>query len=543
MVIIHMRRWVAGAAALLMLLALLGACRGSGNTGTSGQPANVTSTASPAVSAQPQASPSATRSTATRASGAGAGSPSPVTTARSQASPSASPTRPTGNASRTPTAAPTNETQPTPTPASTQPSTPPKPAQLTPTPTGAVDQPLPGGEYTPEPADTSNLLTVVEQGFGQASGASELGYGFVVKNPRADAAIMSSPYVVTAYDAAGAALETAEGVIDAVSPGQSLGVGGSIYLDASQTATRVEVSVSDGVSQTLDQPLVFTAGKTRYFTGESYPYVTGVVTNPAPVALQDLIVQAVLRDASGTIIGGGYANLDFLPAGRETGVLALVASSVAPVSVDLYASITSDTLNPQWGSVPAGAQDLTLVKQGWGTSADGAQGGYGFVVTNPNTDKEILDARFQIIAYDAGGYVLDVETAPVSRLLPGETYGVGGFIVLPAGAMLDRVEVQAMTGVYADAAGAPAALSTADATYVSSGDYPVVTGAVLNGRDTELTNVDVSAIAYDAAGNVIGGGFVLLDNPVPAGSQAAVEVQIVAQGEPASVELYATTSE
>jgi len=51
----------------------------------------------------------------------------------------------------------------------------------------------------------------------------------------------------------------------------------------------------------------------------------------------------------------------------------------------------------------------------------------------------------------------------------------------------------------------------------------------------------VSAIAYDEAGEIIGGGFTYLDF-VPANGKAAVEVSITSTGIPATTELYAIVS-
>jgi len=57
----------------------------------------------------------------------------------------------------------------------------------------------------------------------------------------------------------------------------------------------------------------------------------------------------------------------------------------------------------------------------------------------------------------------------------------------------------------------------------------------------DLENIRVAAVAYDEAGNIIGGGFTYLDF-VPANGQAAVEVSITTSGVPATVELYPTIS-
>jgi hypothetical protein len=51
----------------------------------------------------------------------------------------------------------------------------------------------------------------------------------------------------------------------------------------------------------------------------------------------------------------------------------------------------------------------------------------------------------------------------------------------------------------------------------------------------------VSAIVYNEAGDIIGGGFTYLDF-APANDKTAVEVSITCIGTPAKIELYATVS-
>ena len=81
--------------------------------------------------------------------------------------------------------------------------------------------------------------------------------------------------------------------------------------------------------------------------------------------------------------------------------------------------------------------------------------------------------------------------------------------------------------------------STDNVKFVADNYSPKVTGVVKNLSDQQLDNIRVSAIAYNDAGDIIGGGFTFVDF-VPASAQAAAEVSITTSGTPAQVELYPT---
>jgi hypothetical protein len=82
-----------------------------------------------------------------------------------------------------------------------------------------------------------------------------------------------------------------------------------------------------------------------------------------------------------------------------------------------------------------------------------------------------------------------------------------------------------------------APFTTADVGYVPT-NAPSVTGTVSNTSTADQSNVMVYALAYSDDGAIIGGGSTVLQSIV-AGGQETVEIGIVANGAPATVELYA----
>ena len=81
-----------------------------------------------------------------------------------------------------------------------------------------------------------------------------------------------------------------------------------------------------------------------------------------------------------------------------------------------------------------------------------------------------------------------------------------------------------------------------DATYrPGSYGFDNVTGFVVNPYDQDVSNLRVSAIVFNEAGDIIGGGFTFLDF-ASASTQTAVEVSVTVAGTPTRAELYPALS-
>jgi hypothetical protein len=63
----------------------------------------------------------------------------------------------------------------------------------------------------------------------------------------------------------------------------------------------------------------------------------------------------------------------------------------------------------------------------------------------------------------------------------------------------------------------------------------------MNPYDIDISDLWVYVIAYDDSGDIIGGGYTLLDF-IPANGEAVVEASVTVSGIPASLEFYATVS-
>ena len=97
------------------------------------------------------------------------------------------------------------------------------------------------------------------------------------------------------------------------------------------------------------------------------------------------------------------------------------------------------------------------------------------------------------------------------------------------------MDVQVKAGKFSKSEALPS-FTVEGATY-RPGTSPKVVGVIKSPYTKDAKSVRTSAIAYDAEGKIIGGGFTFVDF-IPASGQTAVEVTINASAAPAKVELY-----
>ena len=175
-----------------------------------------------------------------------------------------------------------------------------------------------------------------------------------------------------------------------------------------------------------------------------------------------------------------------------------------------------------------------VVDQGFGQ--DERQVGYAFVLENPNAELAIDGSQYQVAAYDEEGTVLETESGYVDLLLPGQALGVAGTMYLDEDVTVSSIEVQLRQGD-------PVAPELTEGFTVESiayypGEYSqTATGVVSSQNDRDLSDLVVSAVAYNAAGEIVGGGYTYLDF-VLANTKTGVEVHVTSSGDVASVELY-----
>jgi len=417
----------------------------------------------------------------------------------------------------------------------TAPTIPTKPDVIKPDP---EPDPEPEPEADPVPLTVLNAVPVElgKTGFGQNK--QEAGYGFKLTNNNVDVAIRSIPFQIAVYDTNNKVVDTEGGYTDYIYGGETLGVGGTIYLDDGVKVGKIEVQVSEGEPIVAEFTEPFTVDNVIYVPSEYSSSVRGVITNPYDQDLTTLKVSAILYDEADNIIGGGNTYLSFLLANSSSGVIVPVSGSTNVSRVELYPSITNiyEFENPN--QIPEGVSNLSIIKQGFGQNNTSL--GIGMTIENPNQGYAIESSMYQSTSYSNDGSVLGVSTGYISLLLPTQILGISDAQYLDEGAIVSRVDVRIKTGYFTESNIIPI-FTSENITFIPDEYSPQVTGEIVSPYSKEVSNVRVDAIAYNDAGEIIGSGYTYL-NFIPANSKAAVSVYMTVAETPATVELYAAPS-
>jgi hypothetical protein len=217
-------------------------------------------------------------------------------------------------------------------------------------PTTAADAPAP----TRQPAVAAatgpatagpQVLTMTDSGFGQAGG--QVGYGFLVHNTDAQALIRVSTYTVTVFDASGASLGTDTGTIQVLFPGETQGIGGGLTIPRDATAATIDVRLAAGELTPGNGVNLFRTDKATFLPDPATPAVSGTVISTYRKTYNQVLVSALLYDAAGHIIGGGFTLLPFISAGGQADARVPVIVAGAPSRVELYAAISPQSVPPE----------------------------------------------------------------------------------------------------------------------------------------------------------------------------------------------------
>lgn len=210
-------------------------------------------------------------------------------------------------------------------------------------------------------------------------------------------------------------------------------------------------------------------------------------------------------------------------------VTAAPAPAPAPVPAPTQASAPSQA--------PAQVQTLRTLASGYGQ--DGIEMAFAFVIENPNPG-HMLDGKYQVAAYDSSGRVLDTDSGYITYVLPGQKTAIAASMYLPDNTTAAKLDVQVQT-TSSKAFTARPSFSFSNITYLADRWTPKVSATISSPFDKDGKYVRISAVAYNASGVIVGGGFTFQDF-VPARGQSATSFSVTTNGTPARIELYASIS-
>ena len=397
-------------------------------------------------------------------------------------------------------------------------------------------------ETPPPVTGGSGAVALIAQGFSQAEGSDEIGWGFLVENRDTARAIIESNYTITVYDASGVPIDGQDGALDTLLPGNRLGIGGSLYLPPGSVAGRIAVVVTPGQAVAPQFAVNLFADTLSYYDDALYPTATGVVRNDADRPLEDLQVFALAYDNAGVIVGGGSSFLSFVLPGAPTGVEVVVTSATPPSSIELFPMITSltryaDQVRADAAAGTGATRPLFVDEQGFG-ALEAEHVGWGFIIQNPNEDLAADEIDYQVVAWAADGSVLGTSAASLGLLLPGARFGIGGELFLPDGPIVAKLSFQVLPRAFVTTRLQADDLTVDDPGVEDNANELSARGTLTNTLNTDLDSIDVYALAYDESGAIIGGGATVIDT-IEANSTHRVTVPLVSLGTPARVEMYA----
>ncbi|MGI8549879.1 MAG: hypothetical protein ACR2PL_03620, partial [Dehalococcoidia bacterium] len=151
-----------------------------------------------------------------------------------------------------------------------------------------------------------------------------------------------------------------------------------------------------------------------------------------------------------------------------------------------------------------------------------------------NLDRAPLEAT----VYDADGAVIAAGSYTLKRIRAGETTGVAPhFTKTPAGAVAARIEVQVGEGHPVDDPPV-GSLKFGQPSLVRGSRSVQASTIVTSTYQVDLEKVDLTALALDADGALIGGGTVH-DRLIAANSSHGEIIPIEVSGTPVRIEIYA----
>jgi hypothetical protein len=183
------------------------------------------------------------------------------------------------------------------------------------------------------------------------------------------------------------------------------------------------------------------------------------------------------------------------------------------------------------------APEMHLVAQGFGDTRQSV--GFAFFVQN-SSDRFVTEpTSYVVTAYGPGGKAVQTLKGDIGVVFPTQQSGIAGTLTVPGGGGVSRLSVSVAPARFrlpwADSAWP---LTATSVTWRASETSTTASGTVVNPNAIGFGDILVSAVAYDNSGAIIGGGSGMLPS-LPPHAQSPIDVAMVTNGPPASVDLYA----
>jgi hypothetical protein len=182
---------------------------------------------------------------------------------------------------------------------------------------------------------------------------------------------------------------------------------------------------------------------------------------------------------------------------------------------------------------------LEVTKVGFGTSDTGTTA--VVVFKNDSTSEGAGEITAQFTAYDVGGSVLGTGETNLALVRSEQTMAAASDISVPSGSKVDHVKAQLAASQWDSDPHPDAVITARNVSFAPDPYFPKINGELVSHYTSDLKEVIATAVCYDTAGKIVGGGdtFVSL---LPGGGTAGASVQGNVTGTPGSCEIFATLS-
>lgn len=343
-------------------------------------------------------------------------------------------------------------------------------------------------------------------------------------------------YTITVTNAAGATLKTENGYIDFIAAGGKTGVASQMFLDEGMVVDNVNIEWTYYMDAVGLEDNPFSFSNSRYYFDPYWDRFTTVMTNNSATTYTNVRVDMLAYDAAGLVVGGGFTTLNFIPGNTKMGLSINGFVSDDPVRYEFFPKLSLLSNETTDGDL---FTDISVLKTGFFYNETTLGG--GFLVQN-TSNNVMRGAEYNLTIYEDDGSVAQVSSGIISLIWPGQTIGVSpGSVTLSEGATPTDFEVNVMAGDPVNQEFSSNPLSIQSSTFIDDNLYPIVSVTIANAHNQEINNPYVTVLLYNAADEIIGGGFTYPD-PVPANGTLIYDVYVTHMSSegPARIEAFAS---
>ncbi|MCJ7696265.1 MAG: hypothetical protein MUO40_12700, partial [Anaerolineaceae bacterium] len=156
---------------------------------------------------------------------------------------------------------------------------------------------------------------------------------------------------------------------------------------------------------------------------------------------------------------------------------------------------------------------------------------------NNETENTFVDVEYTVHAYDASGAQVDNDSTTVGYIFPGQTIGLVNEIWLDEGVTVDSIDVDWIIDSQEVYPGYEDPFEVDKSLFLDDDGWYYLTGVLTNKDIVTYTDLRVSAIGYDNAGKIVGGGYGYVDF-IPSDDYVGMSVSSTFTSAPDRIEFY-----